>query len=484
MTAGCRLRACWVNTGLQRLTGRAANHTPHPMRRIPGSVLLCLVLFTFPAPGSRADEPAANQDLFGDAVLRDWVQPQYPAVAAAAKQSGRAVVEFIVEEDGSVSGAVTKDSTDAAFEAAALAAVRQWKFQPAVEKGRNVRSAMVVPVQFHPDQLKQKRVPISPPDHQRPQGLKLTSAKARVSPDPVYPWELEARKLPGRVDLTFVVDETGRTKTPRVRWASHAAFVESALRAVEKMEFEPAHQGPLAKTTTIESPMGFGEFGLKRTDTLAANRITLVEGPAGVTPPGLFVWVEPVPPLDRCLAGETGTARAEFEVDVQGATRNVAIKEASAPEYAAALQAAIEAWMFQPAMNGTTTVSVRLAVSCDFAPPDGGATGRLAELLRPGGAGIGGAGGLDQRLAPLWRGFPRYPAVLLADKPAGQAEIEFIIDRAGRARLPRVLGATHEAFGWAAATAISQWVFEPPRRNGEAVDVRVSIPVGFKPPAD
>jgi len=83
----------------------------------------------------------------------------------------------------------------------------------------------------------------------------------------------------------------------------------------------------------------------------------------------------------------------------------------------------------------------------------------------------------------LWRGFPVYPLRLREERPAGEAVIEFIIDRDGRARLPRVVSATQEAFGWAAAAAISQWVFAPPLRKGEPTEVRVSVPVGFEPPA-
>ena len=92
------------------------------------------------------------------------------------------------------------------------------------------------------------------------------------------------------------------------------------------------------------------------------------------------------------------------------------------------------------------------------------------------------AAGLDQKLKPLWRGFPFYPANLTDPKPTGEALIEFIIDRDGRVRLPHIKSATQEEFGWAAATAISQWVFAPPRRKGEPVDVRVSIPIEFSPP--
>jgi hypothetical protein len=31
--------------------------------------------------------------------------------------------------------------------------------------------------------------------------------------------------------------------------------------------------------------------------------------------------------------------------------------------------------------------------------------------------------------------------------------------------------------------AVSQWVFERPKRDGVPTDVRVQVPIGFKPPA-
>jgi TonB family protein len=97
---------------------------------------------------------------------------------------------------------------------------------------------------------------------------------------------------------------------------------------------------------------------------------------------------------------------------------------------------------------------------------------------------VGGAGGLDERLRPIWRIRPAYPQALRIEKPAGKAVIEFVVDREGRARLPRVVSASHPEFGWSAASALSQWVFAPPRRGGEPVDVNVSIPFEFAAPAD
>jgi TonB family protein len=121
-------------------------------------------------------------------------------------------------------------------------------------------------------------------------------------------------------------------------------------------------------------------------------------------------------------------------------------------------------------------------VNYRFVPPDRGPVRRLLLLLQPGGAGMSGAGGLDQRLRPVWRVAPVYPAALAEDKPAGQAVIEFVVDRDGRARLPRVASATRAEFGWSAATAVSQWVFAPPMRGGQPAEIKVSIPIEFTAP--
>jgi TonB family protein len=66
---------------------------------------------------------------------------------------------------------------------------------------------------------------------------------------------------------------------------------------------------------------------------------------------------------------------------------------------------------------------------------------------------------------------------------SGETLIEFLIDEEGRARLPRIVSASDEAFGYAAVQAVSSWRFEPPTRGGRAVVVRVQIPITFGAPA-
>ncbi len=448
-----------------------------PVGRRAGLIgLACLVGLTLLAQAG----PAAAD--FGAAILTDWVRPEYPAEARKAKAEGTVVVEFVVEADGSVSRESVHESEDERFNQPALAAVRQWKFKPALEHGAPVVSALRVPVVFELAQLKQKKAPLFPPEALWPVPVKETPAAPDRSIEPDYPAELEERQLPGEVHIEFTVDAAGAVSQPRVLWATHPAFVETSLQAIARAGFAPARQGPLVKASRVQYPVLFGSMGVKPSDVLAANGLTVRSGESLVRQPQVKMLVPPVFPRERWLAGESGSCEAEFTVDAQGVPREIAILQATQPEFAAAFTAAIEAWAFKPAQNEQGPVAVRIHAVHEFAQRSDLAEFRLGRLLKPGAEGIDGPAGLERKIQPLWRGFPVYPQALLERKPSGEALIEFIIDRGGRARLPLVVSATEEAFGWAAATAVSQWVFEPPVREGQPADVRVRIPVAFKPP--
>lgn len=57
-------------------------------------------------------------------------------------------VIFVVDQQGRVEDPAVQSSTDPAFERPALAAVKQWKFEPGKRKGEPVRFRMRVPITF------------------------------------------------------------------------------------------------------------------------------------------------------------------------------------------------------------------------------------------------------------------------------------------------------------------------------------------------
>ncbi len=434
------------------------------------------------APSAAAQTEAAPLAVTGEPQVREWVPPVYPEEARRAKLEGRVLVEFVVDVDGRVTGAAVKQTTDERLNEAALASVRQWLFAPALDDGKPEPCAMLVPVTFS---LKAKAGPkgLVPPT--MPRVAPLAPAKEKSTPDPEYPAELLERKLPGGVMLEFQVNPVGQATDATVLGASDATFVTAALQTLERWQFEPARQGSLPVASAKQAPMEFFVVEAKPDEILAANGISGWDKSWVDRPPVIEAKPAPVYPRERLLEGTAGTAEASFTLSEKGEVGEIALLSASQPEFGEALLAAMETWHFKPALKAKAPVEVRLKVGHQFAPPSPEtAEGRLVKSWKDETAGFNLRTKPDRPLKPRWRLSPVYPSALREERPPGKATVEFIIDRDGRVRLPVVKSATQPAFGWAAATALSQWVFEPPQRQGQATEVRVSIPVDFSPPAD
>ena len=85
----------------------------------------------------------------------------------------------------------------------------------------------------------------------------------------------------------------------------------------------------------------------------------------------------------------------------------------------------------------------------------------------------------DQLPVPLVQTTPIYPFELRKAGISGYAVIGFVVDRDGNVRDAYVIKATHEAFGQMALACVSNWKFEPGRKAGRLVNVRMSVPIRF-----
>lgn len=68
--------------------------------------------------------------------------------AMRRKTPATVVVIFIVDERGRVQKPMVQSSSDAAFDRAAINAVKQWRFEPGKSKGKPVESRMRIPITF------------------------------------------------------------------------------------------------------------------------------------------------------------------------------------------------------------------------------------------------------------------------------------------------------------------------------------------------
>jgi protein TonB len=81
-------------------------------------------------------------------VAQFQARPQYPFEMRRAGIAGEVVVDFIVDNNGTVQNAFAVRSSQREFEAAAIQAVSKWKFKPGRKGGRAVNTHMQVPIVF------------------------------------------------------------------------------------------------------------------------------------------------------------------------------------------------------------------------------------------------------------------------------------------------------------------------------------------------
>jgi len=83
-------------------------------------------------------------------VVSSRVQPNYPEMARKTGVKGPAVLQIIVLKDGTVGDIwiLSSPSRDLGFDEAVIAAVRQWRFQPALKDGTPVDARWGVVVDF------------------------------------------------------------------------------------------------------------------------------------------------------------------------------------------------------------------------------------------------------------------------------------------------------------------------------------------------
>ncbi len=77
------------------------------------------------------------------------VRPIYPREMLRANVSGEVVVDYVVDEKGNVSEAKVVRSSHREFEDSAVECVLKWKFHPALEDGKPVKTRMRIPITFN-----------------------------------------------------------------------------------------------------------------------------------------------------------------------------------------------------------------------------------------------------------------------------------------------------------------------------------------------
>ena len=106
------------------------------------------------APATTAmRERAAPRDSEPSLIASSRIMPKYPASALRAGETGTVTVSATINAAGvPVEVGIDGRSGNRDLDRAAVAAVKQWRFQPALRNGKPVQATVRVPVQFALDQ--------------------------------------------------------------------------------------------------------------------------------------------------------------------------------------------------------------------------------------------------------------------------------------------------------------------------------------------
>lgn len=100
------------------------------------------------AAEATSDPVFALDDLDQPPRVLSQPAPEYPSALRKQKLDGTVYVLFMVNRTGRVDTPIVQKSTNPAFEAAALQAVKRWKFEPGKRNGAAVVFRMRVPITF------------------------------------------------------------------------------------------------------------------------------------------------------------------------------------------------------------------------------------------------------------------------------------------------------------------------------------------------
>jgi TonB family protein len=217
---------------------------------------------TAAATAGPAGTPAANP---GSApasrpkVIRR-VPPVYPAGLKEKGIGGTVMLDAVIGADGTPKNLrVVNDNVDSQLAAAAIEAVKQWRYEPAIVNGLASEARISIPLTFTASVTGAGQEPpaATPPEPTpNPDRIRMGGAvmqqKLESQTKPMYPPLAREARIAGVVILEAVVGKEGNVQEVRVV-SGHPLLQQSAVDAVSQWRYQPTllNGVPMEVVTTI-----------------------------------------------------------------------------------------------------------------------------------------------------------------------------------------------------------------------------------------
>jgi TonB family protein len=198
-----------------------------------------------------APHSAAAAEDFVPCKIHQRVKVKFPLRALNEGITRGEVWLFLeVDRDGRLGDVLAFAHSGRDFAQAALEAVEQWQYAPALVAGEPVRSINRMHVQFEVNGVTAYTKLIGAPEERAVPGERYEYRpftlgeldrvpKALSRPSPVYPREWIRQGRTGAVIVDYFIDEDGHTRFPRVVGEPDELLGAATVEAVKTWQFEP-----------------------------------------------------------------------------------------------------------------------------------------------------------------------------------------------------------------------------------------------------
>lgn len=306
---------------------------------------------------------------------------------------------------------------------------------------------------------------------------------------PQYPEDLRLFGNNGSVTVVMTATPEGSVRDLELKESSHPSFERATVTALLQWRMEPIPADATQYCKTFAQRFDYQLRSPELPDDFptpfrlsAAELSTLPEELRYDTPAEVRLALPVVYPYELLRDAIEGEATVVFVIDPEGRVQKTRITAASHEAFGRALEASLTAWMFKPATrNGEPSWAAAKYTrkfeqeERDFAF-DVERPVLLREVARKDSS-IPLVAALDRPPKVLYRPLPILDRAQSYEKES--VRLEFIVDKSGFVRYAHALQAKDQRLAWSAITAVSRWQFEPPIKDGKAVDVRVTMAMQF-----
>jgi TonB family protein len=188
-------------------------------------------------------------------LVIERVAAAYPATTSPGEVNGFSLLGFVVDVDGTASGIEVQQSHGAAFDAAAIDAIKQTKFQAGILDGKPVPVRVYARVRFFDDQrpayprIINRLLPNGgmnggfgqpPIGNRSPTRAYDTPPVATYIPVAEYSEQARKAKFNGVVLVSILVNEEGVPIDPKITRSVGMGLDEKAVESVLQYKFKPA----------------------------------------------------------------------------------------------------------------------------------------------------------------------------------------------------------------------------------------------------